>query len=103
MNKKQQIILGVSIAVAIVILLVFALTRKKTVAVPTTILGGGAFSSTPPVTTTTDPALIAVAQAVIRGEYGNGEDRKARLAAAGYDYATIQAIVNELYTQTANA
>lgn len=35
-----------------------------------------------------------VAAEVLRGEWGNGDDRKARLASAGYDYGTIQAIVN---------
>lgn len=35
-----------------------------------------------------------VADAVIRGEYGNGEDRKNRLSAAGYNPSDIQAIVN---------
>lgn len=38
-----------------------------------------------------------VATEVMRGGWGNGDDRKARLAAAGYDYATIQAIINKVY------
>ena len=37
-----------------------------------------------------------LAKEVIRGKWGNGQERKDRLAAAGYDYATIQAKVNEL-------
>ena len=37
-----------------------------------------------------------VAKEVIRGEWGNGEDRKARLTQAGYDYNVIQARVNEM-------
>ncbi|MBQ8429076.1 MAG: N-acetylmuramoyl-L-alanine amidase [Clostridia bacterium] len=36
-----------------------------------------------------------VVQAVIAGRYGNGEDRKKRLAAAGYDYNEVQRQVNE--------
>lgn len=36
-----------------------------------------------------------IAQEVIKGLWGNGEERKKRLAAAGYDYSTIQAIVNK--------
>lgn len=36
-----------------------------------------------------------IADEVIRGDWGNGEDRKARLATAGYDYAAVQAIVNQ--------
>ena len=35
-----------------------------------------------------------IADEVIAGKWGNGTDRKKRLAQAGYDYATIQAIVN---------
>lgn len=35
-----------------------------------------------------------IANEVIAGKWGNGEDRKNRLTSAGYDYNTIQAIVN---------
>lgn len=35
-----------------------------------------------------------IAQEVIDRKWGDGDDRKARLAKAGYDYATIQSIVN---------
>lgn len=38
--------------------------------------------------------LNAVADAVIRGEYGNGDDRRKNLEAAGYNYDDVQAIVN---------
>ena len=33
---------------------------------------------------------------VMAGKYGNGEERKQRLAAAGYDYWTVQRLVNGL-------
>ncbi len=33
---------------------------------------------------------------VMNGKYGNGEERKARLAAAGYDYWAVQHLVNGL-------
>ena len=33
---------------------------------------------------------------VLNGKYGNGEERKARLAAAGYDYWAVQRLVNGL-------
>ncbi|GAB2022150.1 hypothetical protein RyT2_12240 [Pseudolactococcus yaeyamensis] len=39
--------------------------------------------------------LNAVADAVIRGEYGNGDTRRQRLSAAGYDYNVVQALVNQ--------
>lgn len=37
-----------------------------------------------------------IAQEVIKGLWGNGTERKQKLADAGYDYATIQGIVNNL-------
>lgn len=37
-----------------------------------------------------------IASEVVAGKWGNGEDRKARLKAAGYNYRKIQKIVNEL-------
>lgn len=39
-----------------------------------------------------------VAREVIRGEWGNGSDRRQRLEAAGYDYDTIQDRVNAILT-----
>ena len=33
---------------------------------------------------------------VLNGKYGNGEERKSRLAAAGYDYWAVQSLVNGL-------
>ena len=36
-----------------------------------------------------------IANEVLAGAWGNGEDRKNRLTAAGYDYRTIQNIVNQ--------
>lgn len=36
-----------------------------------------------------------IADEVIAGKWGNGADRKARLTNAGYDYNTIQGIVNQ--------
>ena len=37
-----------------------------------------------------------VAQEVIRGKYGNGDERKKKLEAEGYNYSQVQAKVNEL-------
>lgn len=42
-----------------------------------------------------------IAKEVIAGLWGNGQDRKNRLAAAGYDYAVIQAKVEELLKKPA--
>lgn len=33
---------------------------------------------------------------VLEGKYGNGAERKAKLVAAGYDYETVQRLVNAL-------
>jgi hypothetical protein len=62
------------------------------------IFGGGAANPTP-VPSTPAPAKASnetVAQQIIdgQGNWGSGEDRKNRLRDAGYDYATVQSIVN---------
>ena len=41
-------------------------------------------------------SLDEIAKEVIRGDWGNGQDRKDRLTAAGYDYGAVQKRVNEL-------
>lgn len=43
--------------------------------------------------------IEAVAKEVIRGYWGNGEDRKQRLTKAGYDYYRVQAAVNLMLKQ----
>lgn len=56
-------------------------------------------TTTSSTTEQTKPVLKSideVAKEVIQGKWGNGVDRKNRLTAAGYDYATVQARVNEL-------
>lgn len=45
--------------------------------------------------TTAKEAASTIADEVIAGKWGNGDERKARLTAAGYDYNEIQAKVNE--------
>ena len=44
-------------------------------------------------------SITSIARAVINGEYGNGDERARRLEAAGYDYAVVQAKVNQLLGQ----
>lgn len=46
--------------------------------------------------TPTTENLDSIAKKVIRGDYGNGDERKQRLTAAGYDYNAVQKRVNEL-------
>lgn len=52
--------------------------------------------------TTTKP-LDTIAKEVIAGKWGNGEDRKARLKAAGYDYNAVQEKVNNLFGKKSNS
>lgn len=57
----------------------------------------GASESKPsPAPTPSKKPNDVVAREVLNGLWGDGADRKARLEGAGYNYATIQAIVNEL-------
>ena len=46
--------------------------------------------------TGTRKTVAEIAKEVIQGKWGNGEERKKRLTAAGYDYQTVQAEVNRL-------
>lgn len=54
-------------------------------------------------TATATKSVAEVAKEVIAGKWGNGEDRKARLTAAGYNYQEIQNQVNALLKGTATA
>ena len=53
------------------------------------ILSGGSNS-------TSGKSIDTLAHEVIRGDWGNGQDRKNRLERAGYDYNAVQRRVNEL-------
>lgn len=46
----------------------------------------------------TDKTLEQLVNEVIRGEWGNGAERKQRLTAAGYNYDEVQSLVNRRYT-----
>lgn len=48
-----------------------------------------------PAPTPTKKSNEEIADEVIAGKWGNGQDRKNRLSAAGYDYRAIQDIVNK--------
>ncbi len=43
-----------------------------------------------------DSELEEIAMQVIRGDWGNGADRKSRLTEAGYDYSAVQSLVNKI-------
>lgn len=51
------------------------------------------------VVTPTHKTNREVAEEVIKGKWGNGEERKERLTMAGYDYDKVQKAVNELMTK----
>lgn len=59
----------------------------------TTNLSGASVPATPSAGNKTTEE---VAQEVIAGKWGNGEERKQRLTVAGYNYSLIQSKVNEL-------
>lgn len=42
------------------------------------------------------PDIVSVALLVIAGQFGNGDDRKQKLAKAGYNPVTVQDCVNEM-------
>jgi len=66
--------------------------------------GGSSSDSSPEPEPTPAPApslsIDEVAQAVIRGDYGNGSERREKLEAEGYNYSEIQSRVNELCGQS---
>lgn len=43
-----------------------------------------------------DKSVSELAQEVLYGKWGNGQERKDRLTAAGYNYSAVQAAVNQL-------
>ena len=64
---------------------------------PSIIAGmGGSDTTTSTPTDTAKKTNAELADEVIAGKWGNGEERKQRLTAAGYDYDAVQAIVNKL-------
>ncbi len=54
-----------------------------------------------PAAVSRDKDVTTLAHEVIAGAWGTGEARKTKLAAAGYDYATVQAKVNEILNGSA--
>ena len=57
---------------------------------------GSSSKPAPAPAPTPSKSIAEVAQAVIRGDYGNGNDRKSRLESEGYNYSEVQAEVNRL-------
>ena len=53
-------------------------------------------TSTKKTTAAKKKTVNAIAKEVIAGKWGNGNERKKKLEAAGYDYAKVQAAVNKL-------
>lgn len=51
-------------------------------------------------TTATTKSVAEVAKEVVAGKWGNGEDRKSRLVAAGYNYTEVQNQVNAILKGT---
>ena len=55
-----------------------------------------------PTPAPTKKSVDEIAQEVIRGEWGNGSDRRARIESAGYDYDAVQDRVNEILEGTSS-
>ncbi len=53
-------------------------------------------SSGSPITSAPTKSIDILAREVIRGDWGNGQDRKDRLTKAGYDYTAVQRKVNKM-------
>ena len=51
-------------------------------------------------TTTTKKSVETLAKEVIAGKWGNGDERRKKLTAAGYDYSAVQEKVNSLLKAT---
>ena len=49
-----------------------------------------------PTSTTVKKSNEKIAKEVVAGKWGNGNERKTALTKAGYDYKTIQSLVNKL-------
>lgn len=56
----------------------------------------GASGSSTPSKPVNKKSIDTLAQEVVEGKWGNGDERKKRLTQAGYDYAKVQAKVNQL-------
>lgn len=52
------------------------------------------------LSTTVKKSVTEIAKEVINGKWGNGAERKTKLAASGYDYNAVQAEVNKLLNKT---
>lgn len=61
-----------------------------------TYTSGATATSKPATSTTAKKTVEDVAKEVLNGKWGNGEDRRKRLTAAGYNAAEVQAAVNKL-------
>jgi hypothetical protein len=64
---------------------------------------GSASTPAPAPESSDSKSVDDIALEVIRGDWGNGADRKNRLTAAGYDYAVLQARVNAILGGSAYA
>lgn len=65
-------------------------------------LNGFPKGSTPTPQPTPTKSVEEIAKEVLAGQWGNGDERKKRLAEAGYDYAAVQKAVNALLNQNDN-
>lgn len=60
------------------------------------------FKNVENVENSVDKSYVEIAHEVIKGLWGNGNERKQRLTNAGYNYDTVQEIVNKLLKENIN-
>lgn len=56
-----------------------------------------------PTSNNNKKSVEQIAAEVLAGKWGNGNDRKNRLTAAGYDYAAVQAVINKKVAPASNS
>ncbi len=107
MSKTTKIFLSIAAAIVVITVLVLVFFKTKTTATTKTTTTPG--TETGKATTPTNSNnrniedypddIVAAAQAVLRGEYGNMPERKTLLEADGYNYEEVQAVVNLLLSE----
>ncbi len=108
MTKSTKIFLGIAAAIVVITVLVLVFFKTKTTTATTTTTTTTTTPDTKPGTTTNSdsrsvedfsPDVVAAAQAVLRGEYGNMPERKTLLEADGFNYNEVQTVVNLLLSE----
>lgn len=104
MTKSTKIFIGIAAAIVVITIIVLVFIKTKTSATEEKTTTNGKTTTTKPTkpttsesdTAKTEAEILAAAEAVIRGEYGDYPERKTALEAEGFIYEEVQAVVNQL-------